>query len=195
MDLKFAEDGEILTKGPCLMKGYYKNEDYTKEVIDKEGWFHTGDIGELVDNKYLKITDRKKEIFKTSGGKYIAPQVVENKFKESPFIENTMIVGENKYFTSALITPNFEHIESWCRVKGYSYTTPENAINDEKVISRIQREVDAANQQLDKVEQVKKFVLLPVAWSVEEGELSPTLKLRRKIILEKYKKQVDNLYA
>ncbi len=194
VDLKFAEDGEILTKGPCLMKGYYKNEDYTKEVIDKDGWFHTGDVGELIDGKYLKITDRKKEIFKTSGGKYIAPQVVENKFKESPFIESIIIIGENKNFTSALIVPNFEHIESWCKVKGYEYTSPDAAILDDKIISRIQREVDSYNEDLDKIEQVKKSRLLPVNFSVEEGELSPTLKLKRKVILEKYNALVKELY-
>ncbi|MCF8368982.1 MAG: long-chain fatty acid--CoA ligase [Bacteroidales bacterium] len=195
VELGFADDGEILTKGPCLMKGYYNQPEYTREVIDKEGWFHTGDIGELIDNKYLKITDRKKEIFKTSGGKYIAPQVVENRFKESPFIENAMIVGENKNFTTALIIPNFEHIESWCGVKGFEYTSPEEAIRDEKIINRIQREVNETNVHLDKIEQVKKFVLLPKTWSVEDGELSPTLKLRRKNILARYKKQVDGLYS
>ncbi|MBC8487531.1 MAG: long-chain fatty acid--CoA ligase [Bacteroidetes bacterium] len=194
VEVKIANDGEILTKGPCLMKGYYKRPDLTKEVIDKEGWFHTGDIGEFVDGKYLKITDRKKEIFKTSGGKYIAPQVIENKFKEYSFIENIMVVGENKQFISALIIPDFEHFESWCGIKGYEYTTPENAIQDEKMINRIQREVDDFNSELDKTEQVKKFKLLAKNWSVEDGELSPTLKLRRKIILEKYKDLVEDIY-
>jgi len=194
VELKFADDGEILTKGPCLMKGYYKKDEYTKEVIDEDGWFYTGDIGELIDNKYLKITDRKKEIFKTSGGKYVAPQVVENKFKESPFIESIIVLGENKHFASALIVPSFEHLESWCGVKGYSYFDPENAIKDQKIIDRIQREVDNANQNLDKVEQVKEFKLLPVNFSVEEGELSPTLKLRRKIIVDKYKNLIEEIY-
>ncbi len=195
VELKFANDGEILTKGPCLMKGYYKKDAYTQEVIDEEGWFHTGDIGELIDNKYLKITDRKKEIFKTSGGKYVAPQVVENKFKESPFIENIIVLGENKHFTSALIIPNFEHIESWCAVKEHKYSTPENAITDQRIIARIQREVDLTNEQLDKVEQVKKFELLPVAWSVDEGELSPTLKLKRKVITEKFRSLIEGMYS
>ena len=194
VELKFAEDGEILTKGPCLMKGYFKNEDYTKEVIDKDGWFHTGDIGELIDGKYLKITDRKKEMFKTSGGKYIAPQVIENTFKESPFIENIMVIGENKNFAAALIIPNFEHIISWCRVKGYEYTNPENAIRDEKIVNRIQREVDFYNKELDKVEQVKKHKLLAKNWTIEGRELSPTLKLRRKVIMEKYYNLVEEIY-
>lgn len=194
VEVSFANDGEILTKGPCLMKGYYKQPEYTREVVDEKGWFHTGDIGEYVDGKYLKITDRKKEIFKTSGGKYIAPQVLENKFKESPFIENIMIVGENRNYTTALIIPNFEHLESWCRVKGHPYAGPEEAIRDERVIGRIQREVNNTNRSLDKVEQVKKFNLLPVPWSVEGLELSPTLKLKRKIIFDKYKEQVEALY-
>ena len=195
VELKFADDGEILTKGPCLMKGYYNKEEYTKEVIDEEGWFHTGDIGELIDNKYLKITDRKKEIFKTSGGKYIAPQVVENRFKESPFIESIIVLGENKHFTSALIVPSFEHLESWCAVKGYAYSSPENAIKDQKIIDRIQREIDNTNNHLDKVEQIKKFKLLPINFTVEGDELSPTLKLKRKVILEKYKDLIEEIYS
>lgn len=195
VEVRIAEDGEILTKGPCIMKGYYKQPEYTRSVIDDQGWFHTGDIGEFVDGKYLKITDRKKEIFKTSGGKYIAPQVVENKFKESPFIENIMIVGENRNYTTALVIPNFEHLESWCSVKGHPFSSPQQAIEDERIISRISREVEEANRTLNKVEQVKKFKLLPVPWSVEGLELSPTLKLKRKVILEKYAEDVESLYV
>jgi long-chain acyl-CoA synthetase len=194
VELKFAHDGEILTKGPCLMKGYYKKEEYTNEVIDEQGWFHTGDIGELVDGKYLKITDRKKEIFKTSGGKYIAPQVLENRFKESPFIESIMIIGENRNYAVALIIPGFDHIESWCRVKGHSYSGPLNAIADQKNIQRIQKEIDAINEGLDKIEQIKKFRLLSEPWSVEKGELSPTLKLRRNVIIEKYNSLIETMY-
>ena len=188
VEIKLADDGEILCKSPGLMMGYYRQPELTQtEVIDDEGWFHTGDIGEWVDGIYLKITDRKKEIFKNSGGKYIAPQVVENEFKESPFIENIIIIGENRNYTTALIVPNFEHIESWCGVKNHPYTTPENAINDQRIVKRIQKEIDHTNSHLDKVEQVKKFKLLPANWNVETGELSPTMKLRRKIILEKNK--------
>ena len=193
-EIKFAEDGEILARGPGLMKGYFKHPEWTDEVIDREGWFHTGDIGEMIENKYLKITDRKKEIFKTSGGKYIAPQVIENKFKESPFIENIIIIGENKQFTSALIVPNFEHLESWCKVKEYSYESPESAIRDERIIKRITREVNETNQHLDQIEKVKKFELLSENFSVEKGELSPTLKLRRKAIQSKYESLIDKMY-
>ncbi len=192
--IQFADDGEILTKGPGLMRGYYKQPELTNEVIDNEGWLHTGDIGELVDGKYLRITDRKKEIFKTSGGKYIAPQVLENKFKESPFIENIIIVGENKQYISALIVPNFEHIESWCAVKEHPFTTPEAAIQDDRIVKRINREITSVNNTLDRVEQVKKFKLLSSGWSVEQGELSPTLKLRRKVIQEKYGTLIDEMY-
>lgn len=193
-EVKIEEDGEILTKGPCLMKGYYNRPDLTKEAIDKDGWFHTGDIGEMVEGKYLKITDRKKEIFKTSGGKYIAPQVVENKFKESPFIEGIIVVGENKNYAAALIVPNFEHIESWCRVKNHPYNGQEKAVKDERIFNRIKREVDLGNNQLDKVEQIKEFRLLSKAWTVESRELSPTLKLRRKIILEEYEELIKSMY-
>ncbi|MCB2221407.1 MAG: long-chain fatty acid--CoA ligase [Bacteroidetes bacterium] len=194
VEVSFASDGEILTRGPGLMKGYFKQPGLTKEVIDDQGWFHTGDIGEMIDGQYLKITDRKKEIFKTSGGKYIAPQVIENKFKESPFIENIIIIGENKQYTSALIVPNFEHLESWCKVKEHPWESPEKAISDERIIKRIKKEVDAVNENLDRIEQVKKFKLLPENWSVEKGELSPTLKLRRKTILSKYNQWVEELY-
>ena len=194
VQMKFAGDGEILTKGPGLMKGYYKQPRLTDEVIDEDGWLHTGDIGKLIDGKYLRITDRKKEIFKTSGGKYIAPQVLENKFKESPFIENIIIVGENKQYISALIVPNFEHIESWCEVKNHPYTSAEDAVNDERIVKRIQKEVNSVNENLDRVEQVKKFRLLSQYWSVEEGELSPTLKLKRNVIQKKYRLLIEKMY-
>lgn len=195
VEVSFANDGEILTKGPCVMKGYFLKPEQTKAVIDDKGWFHTGDIGEMLEGKYLKITDRKKEIFKTSGGKYIAPQVVENQFKESPFIENVIVVGESRQFTTAIIFPNFEHIESWCGVKNHPWESPEKAIQDDRIKLRIKREIEEGNQFLDGVEQVKKFELVSEAWTVEKGELSPTLKLRRKIILDKHKELIENMYA
>lgn len=194
VEVKFADDGEILTRGPGLMKGYFKHPELTKEVIDDEGWFHTGDIGEFIDGKYLKITDRKKEIFKTSGGKYIAPQVIENAFKESPFIENVIIIGENKQYTAALIVPNFEHVESWCHVKEHPFESPEKAINDDRIIKRITREVNETNAKLDHIEKVKRFELLSENFSVEKGELSPTLKLRRKAIMNRYQNLIEKLY-
>jgi long-chain acyl-CoA synthetase len=195
VDIRIDEDGEILCKGPNVMLGYYKHPDETKKVIGKEGWFHTGDIGTFEDGKYLKITDRKKEMFKTSGGKYIAPQVLENKFKESPFIENVLVVGENKHFTSAIIIPNFDHIRSWCRVKELPYTTDSDAIRSERIVSRIQREVDEINAKLDKIEQIKKFELLDKPFSVEDGDLSPTLKLRRNYLETKHGALINKMYA
>ncbi len=193
--VKIAEDGEILTKGPNLMKGYYKRPERTAEVIDSDGWFHTGDIGKLVDGKYLKITDRKKEIFKLSGGKYIAPQVLENKFKASPFIENIIILGEGHHFTSALIIPDFEHLEGWCKIKGVPFKSKEQIINNERIRNRIKQEIDNINASLDKIEQIKKFELLADEWSVESGELSPTLKLKRKKIVQEYSDIIDKFYS
>ncbi|MCX6235779.1 MAG: long-chain fatty acid--CoA ligase [Bacteroidetes bacterium] len=195
VEVRIAFDGEILCKGPNIMLGYFKHPDETKKVIDTDGWFHTGDIGAFEDGRYLKITDRKKEMYKTSGGKYVAPQVVENKFKESPFIENVLVIGENRHFTSAILIPNFEHLRSWCRVKEITYTTDSDAIHNQRIIARIQREVDETNEKLDKTEQVKKFELLDKPWTVEDGDLSPTLKLRRNYLEGKYRDLIERMYA
>lgn len=194
VEVKIASDGEILAKGPNIMKGYYKKEEATKEVIDEDGWFHTGDIGEWVENRYLKITDRKKEIFKTAGGKYIAPQVIENKFKESKFIEQIMVIGENRRFPSALIIPAFAHLKDWCAIKGIEYTSNSNMIQNELIVARIQKEVDAYNAVLGNWEQIKKFILLPREFSIDEGEMTPKLSLKRKAILEKYNSAIEELY-
>jgi long-chain acyl-CoA synthetase len=193
--VKIADDGEILCKGPNIMLGYYKRPDLTAEVIDREGWFHTGDIGILEDGKYLKITDRKKEMFKTSGGKYVAPQPIENKMKESPFIEQIMVVGENRNFAAALIVPAFAHLQKWCSENGVPFTTNEEAIRNPKIIEAVAKEVDEYNKLFGKTEQVKKFELLPREWTVDQGELTPTLKLKRKIILDKYKGLVEKIYS
>lgn len=196
VEVMIAEDGEICTKGPCLMMGYYKRQDLTEEVIDKDGWFHTGDIGELCKDGFLKITDRKKEMFKTSGGKYVAPQVVENKFKESPFIEQIMVVGEGQKHPAALIVPAFEFIKNWAKDKDYNLgSSHEEIIKDERVIERIQREVTHYNGSFGNWEQVKKFELLPVEWSVESGELTPKLSFKRKVILANNQHLVDKIYA
>lgn len=194
VEVKIAEDGEILCKGPNIMKGYYKRPDLSAEVIDQDGFFHTGDIGEMVDGKYLRITDRKKEIFKTAGGKYIAPQVLENKFKESPYIEQMMVIGENERFPAALILPNFPAIKAWCERNGIPYSTNEEMVRDQRVIDKIQSVIDHFNQDFGHWEQVKKFELLCQDWSVDGGELTPKLSLRRKVILDKYKASVENIY-
>ena len=194
VEVRIAEDGEILCKGPNVMMGYYKRPDLTADVI-KDGWFHTGDIGVMVDNKFLKITDRKKEIFKTSGGKYVAPQPIENKMKESKYIEQMMVIGAGEKFTGALIVPAFNPLKEWCDQNGVSYNGNEGVIKNDKVLALIKDTVERYNQNFNQVEQIKKFELLPREWSVEGGELTPTLKLKRKVILEKYKDAVERIYS
>ncbi|MFZ4563248.1 MAG: AMP-binding protein, partial [Bacteroidales bacterium] len=192
--MKIAEDGEILCKGPNVMMGYLNRPEKTAEVIDADGWFHTGDIGVIEDGKFLKITDRKKEIFKTSGGKYIAPQPIEQRIKESPFIEHIMVVGDNRNYAAALIIPNFEHLKSWCEVKHIEYISRQKAVNNPKVIRRIKHEVERFNLDLGQTEKIKKFRLLDAEWTTESGEISPTLKYRRKFIIEKYSQIIEETY-
>jgi long-chain acyl-CoA synthetase len=194
VQVKIADDGEILVKSPGVMLGYYNRPDRTSEVMDQEGWFHTGDIGVIEDGKFVKITDRKKEMFKTSGGKYIAPQVIEQLLKESPFIEHIMVIGENRPYPAAMIIPNFEYLKGWCSVKEIPFISREQAAAHPVIIKRIQREVDRFNQDLGQTEKIKKFRLLPNEWSIIDGELSPTLKLRRKFILEKYHQIIEEMY-
>ena len=194
VELRIADDNEILCRGPNVMIGYYNRPERTREVIDNEGWFHTGDLGVLEDGKYLRITDRKKEIFKTSTGKYIAPQVIEQKFKESPFVEYIMVIGENRKYTAALIVPNMEYLRGWCKVKEINFVNPEKAVRNSKIFKRLSEEVERVNQELGKTEKIKKFRLLSIQWSVATGELSPTLKLRRKFIQEKYAKIIEDTY-
>lgn len=194
VEVKIAEDGEIVCKGPNIMMGYYKRPDLTAEVI-KDGWFHTGDIGVMVDNKFLKITDRKKEIFKTSGGKYVAPQPIENKMKESKWIEQMMVTGAEQKFTGALIVPAFGAIKEWCAEQNVEFTSNEKMIRNDKVQALIKDAVERYNQHFNQVEQIKKFELLPQEWSVDGGELTPTLKLKRKVIMEKYRDAIERIYA
>ncbi|NTW23285.1 MAG: long-chain fatty acid--CoA ligase [Lentimicrobium sp.] len=194
VEISFTSDGEILCRGPNVMLGYHNRPEMTAEAIDADGWFHTGDIGELVDGKYLKITDRKKEIFKTSGGKYIAPQVVENKLKESPFIENLMVVGENRNYPSALIVPNFEYLRSWCLDKGITYLSDAEMVKNDFIINRIQREVDILNQALDHPSQVRKFTLMEKEWTVQSGELSFTMKVRRTHLQDVFRNFIASMY-
>jgi long-chain acyl-CoA synthetase len=195
VQVKIAEDGEILMKGPNLMMGYYKAEALTNEVIDKEGWFHTGDIGELQDLNILKITDRKKEIFKLSTGKYVAPQVVENRFKESSFIEQIMVVGEGEKYAAAIICPTFHFLHAWCQRYGIKFRDNKDLIQKQKVIDRFQQEINKINKGLGHHEQVKKFELTCADWTPETGELSPTLKVRRRFLKEKYRIKLDRLYG
>jgi len=193
--VKIAEDGEILVKGPNVMMGYYKKPEITAEVIDADGWFHTGDIGEFQEGQYLKITDRKKEIFKTSGGKYIAPQIMENVFKESRFIEQVMVIGEGKKHPSALIQPDFAFLESWCERKEIPFTNAAEVVKLDRVKERIMKEVQFYNERFGKWEQIKKIEITPDTWTIEDGLLTPTLKLKRKNIEKKYQGLVDAIYA
>lgn len=193
--VKIAEDGEILCKGPGVMVGYYKSPEQTAEVIDEEGWFHTGDIGTFEDGKYLKITDRKKEMFKLSGGKYIAPQMIENKLKASEMIEQAMVIGANEKFASALISPNFVLLHDWCASHHIHFEDNQALIRIPEVIAMIQKEVQQINKTLGQHEEIKRFRLVSDEWSPVTGELSPTLKLRRNIVSEKYREIISDIYS
>jgi long-chain acyl-CoA synthetase len=192
VEVKIAEDGEILVKGPNVMQGYYKEPEMTAEVL-QNSWFHTGDIGEL-DGQYLKITDRKKEMFKTSGGKYIAPQVMENKFKESPLIEQLIVVGDGRNYPAALIVPSFDGLKEYCKRKDIPYTSDLEMVKKPEVIEKYQTEVDQFNKYFGKWEQIKRFKLLENPWGIDTGELTPTMKLKRKVITQKYQKQIEEVY-
>ncbi|MGN6267295.1 MAG: AMP-dependent synthetase/ligase [Ginsengibacter sp.] len=193
VEVKFSEDGEILCKGPNIMMGYYKHPDWTAECMEGE-WFKTGDIGVMV-GKFLKITDRKKEIFKTSGGKYVAPLAIENKLKESRFIENIMVIGAGEKFTAALIIPSFSNLKAWCQENNVQCDDRQKLMENAPVKELFEKEIRKYDRFFNHVEQVKKFELLPVEWSTDSGELTPKLSLRRKIIMEKNKEAVANIYS
>lgn len=195
VEVKFAEDGEILVKGPSVMKGYYKAPEVTAEVIDEDGWFHTGDIGIFEDGQFLKITDRKKEMFKLSGGKYIAPQMIENKLKASFFIEQVMVIGAGEKFASALISPNFAYLHDWCSQRKIHFQDNEDLIQKTEVLAQMQREVVAINKTLGEHEEIKRFRLVSEEWTPQSGELSPTLKLKRNYVAAKYKAIIEEIYS
>lgn len=194
VQVSFAEDGEILVKGPNVMMGYYKRPEATAEAIDSNGWFHTGDIGVMMDNRFLKITDRKKEIFKTSGGKYIAPVMIENKLKESPFIEQVMVIGENQKYASALIVPAFAFLKEYCIRKNITFTTNEEIIKNPDIKARIIKEVEKVNATLAQYETIKRPELLAREWSIEKNEMTPKLSLKRKVIMEANKELVAKIF-
>jgi long-chain acyl-CoA synthetase len=193
-EVKLAEDGEILYRGPNVMLGYYHRPDLTQETIDNDGWLHTGDVGEF-DGPFLKITDRKKEIFKTSGGKYIAPQQIENKLKESKFVSQCMIIGENRKFPSALIVLEFGALKSWMESQGLAAMPPAELVKDPQVNALYAGEIERCNQHFGRYSQIKKFVLLSEEWTIAGGELTPTLKIKRKSTLQKYAAEVEALYS
>lgn len=194
VEVKIADDGEILCKGPNVMIGYYKDETQTADVL-KDGYFHTGDIGEIDADGFLKITDRKKEMFKTSGGKYVAPQILENTFKQSRFIEQIMVIGDGEKMPAAFIQPNFEFVKEWASRHNLNFNTNEELCTNKMVIDRIQEEIDFANEKFGNWEKVKRFELTSDVWSIEDGHLTPTMKLRRKIIKEKYADLYQKIYG
>lgn len=197
VQVKLGDDGEILVKGRNVMMGYYKNPQLTKEAFDADGWFKTGDIGEWVDNHFLKITDRKKEIFKTAGGKYVAPQVVENKMKESPFIEQIMVIGSGRKFVSALIVPSVTNIRKYMKDHNMPAAPDSNdaLVKMPEVIELVQKQIDKFNPLFSHPEQIKKFALLPNEWTIDGGEMTPTIKLKRKVIEQKYANVIEGIYA
>jgi len=191
---KIAEDGEILAKGPHVMKGYFKDLEMTKEVIDDEGWFHTGDLGQIEPEGQLRITGRKKELFKTSFGKYVSPQPIEEKFKESLFIDQLIVVGENQKFAGALIVPDFNFLRSWCAVKEVPYTTNGEMIRLARIRKRFQHEINKYNKFFGETEKIKSWELMDCEWTFETGEITPTLKLKRNFIIRKYQDHIASLF-
>lgn len=194
-EVKIASDGEILVKGPQVMAGYFKNEEETAKVMEG-GYFHTGDIGEIDSEGFLKITDRKKEMFKTSGGKYIAPQIIENVMKQSRFIEQIMVIGEGEKMPAALIQADLEFIKEWGKLKGHNLPTdPKELVNNKEVIARVQEEIDLYNERFGQWEKIKKFEITPDVWSIEDGQLTPTMKMKRKVIKAMYKDLYEQIYG
>jgi len=192
--VKIADDGEILVKGPNVMMGYFRNPELTSDVIDDQGWLHTGDTGNIEPQGQLRITGRKKEIFKTSFGKYISPEHIENKFKESNFIDAIMVVGENQKYAAALIVPDFQHLRGWCGVKEIPYTTDAEIIALPRIRKRFQKEVNIYNKSFGATEQIKSFDLMDREWTVDSGELTPSLKLKRNVVCEKYKSVISKIF-
>jgi len=193
-EVKIADDGEICVKGPGVMKGYYKDDKMTTEVIDKDGWFHTGDLGHIEPEGQLKITGRKKELFKTSFGKYISPQLIEDKFKESLFIDQLIVVGESQKFAGALIVPDFVFLKSYCNRKEIPFTSNAEIAQDPTIRKRFQVEIDKYNKQFGDTEKIKSWDLLDTEWTVSSGEITPTIKLKRSFICKKYAENVEKLF-
>jgi len=192
-EVKIEADGEICVIGPCVMMGYYKRPDLTSEVLIN-GWLHTGDIGMLEEGKYLKITDRKKELFKTSGGKYVAPQALENKFKESPFIEQMLVLGDNEKYVGALIVPSFPNIKKWLQQESISVGSNHEMIAHVRVIKLYKEIIADYNKHFNPTEQIKKFELLAREWTIDKGELTPKLSMKRKVIVENHQELIAKLF-
>jgi len=195
VEVKIAEDGEILAKGSNVMKGYYKKPEATKEVFDEEGWFHTGDVGELDEDGFLRITDRKKELIVTSGGKNIAPQPIENLLKMNKFVEQVCLIGDRRKFISAIVVPDFESLEAWAKEQGIEFLNREELVTNSKTVELFNDVVDEVNSKLAKYETIKKFVLSPVEFTQENKMLTPTLKVRRKVVMQRFAKEIEDMYA
>ena len=195
VEVKIAENGEIICRGHNVMMGYYKQPELTAEVIDKDGWFHTGDLGKFNEHGLLQITGRMKNLFKTSLGKYVNPDVVEGKFSISGFIEQIVVVGENQKFAAALIRPDFAFLKDWCKAHNIAFTTNEEMIQNEEVKKRYDREVKKLNEGLGEVEKIKKYQLIADEWTIGNGILTPTLKVKRKVVMQRYSEQIDKLFA
>lgn len=194
VEVKITEEDEIACRGPNVMKGYYKNEEATNKVLDADGWFYTGDVGEWVEGKFLQVNDRKDSLFKTSGGKYVAPLPIENMFKQSMFVEQIMVIGKDRKFVSALILPDFEELESWCKEKQIQFESKEAVIQKPEIHQKYQAIIDHYNKKLGHVQQIKQFKLVADPWSVDTGELTPTMKIKRDVVLEKYKDVIEAIY-
>jgi long-chain acyl-CoA synthetase len=194
VEVKIANDGEILCKGPNVMMGYYKNPELTLDSME-DGWYKTGDIGMFVNGKFLKITDRKKEMFKTSGGKYVAPVAIENKMKESRMIENMIVIGAGEKFVGALIVPDFNQLNMWCKENNVDCSDNQKTVNNPLVQDLYKMEVEKYNQSFNHVEQIKKFEIIPYEWSIDSGEMTPKLSLKRKVIMEKNKDAIKRIYG
>ncbi len=195
VEVKIAEDQEILARGPNIMKGYYKNEAATREAIDPDGWFHTGDVGHLDADGFLVITDRKKDLIVTAGGKKIAPQPIENLLKTNPYVEEIVLIGNARRFTAALVVPDFEHLHKWTLEQGIKSFNKQELVRNQNLIDFIQKQIDEMSSHLAQFERIKKVCLLPKAFTLESGELTPTLKVKRKVVESRYKSQIDQLYS
>jgi long-chain acyl-CoA synthetase len=194
VEVKIAEDGEILSRGPNTMLGYYKEPEITKQVLDSDGWFHTGDLGMFVDEKFLKITGRKKSLFKTSMGKYVSPELIEATVRESNFIEQIVVFGENQKFVGALIVPDFQYLHNWANIKGIGYIDDITAVNHPKIKARFAKEIDRYNNMFSPHEQIKKFELISDIWTIQTGEYTPSMKLKRTFIEKKYSDKIQKLF-
>jgi long-chain acyl-CoA synthetase len=195
VELKIASDGEIFARGPNIMQGYYKQPEATHEMLDAEGWLHTGDIGEIDSDGYLKITDRKKELLKTAGGKYIAPQPIEGMVKRNKFVANAVLYGDRRKYPIVLVVPNFDNLERWARERNLSYGSRGALIQLADVQAKVEREVMSQLKELAKFETPKKVVLLENDFTIESGELTPTLKVKRRVVEKRYKDVIDATYA